>query len=123
MLKKSRGCFISLETPRPSDDICSWVHVRKVSDDHRPYFLIITMSIFDSLSAIAFFTRNEYGHILDKVFYASFRILLMSLDATCDIPFTCLHAHIIVLGSLEHCLMSVTICAITLTGQMHSLFS
>ena len=47
----------------------------------------------------------------------------MSLDATCAIPFPFLYAHSIVFGSLECFLMSVTICASILTGQLHSLFA
>ena len=66
MLKKLRGCAIALETPCPSDDFCSWMHVRNVSNDHQPYFLIIDMSMFASLSDVVPPTRNECGHMLDK---------------------------------------------------------
>jgi len=100
--------------------------VRKVLDDHLPYFLIITSSHPAIASAVAPPARKECGANLDSgkphcgswiTFAMCFIIRDISLLITWVMFDPCLNAHSISVSSFEKEHISLTTCARVTIGQ------
>ena len=60
MLRNGSRVDIFCATPWLRCAICSWMHMRKVSEDHLPIFLIVSRSMPLSLAAMAPPARSEW---------------------------------------------------------------